>query len=63
MKIHKMISYAKVQEKYGGEYIARRDDKVLVHAKTYPLLVKRLTKEKLDRSKLTIGMVPPKTKI
>ena len=63
MKKDKLISYAKLQENYPNEYVARKDNKVLAHAKTYTQLIKKLTEEKLDRSKLIIGFVPPVDKI
>ena len=52
------ISYAKLQENYGGEYIARRDDHIIAHAKTYPQLLKKLAHKKINRSTLSIGFVP-----
>ena len=63
MKIPAAISYMKLQEKYSGEYIARRGNRILVHAKTYPSLKKKLVKEHLDRSQLIVGFVPPKNTI
>ena len=59
----KLISYAKLQERYPNEYVARKDNKVLAHAQTYPRLIKKLAREKLDRSLLVIGFIPPKDKI
>jgi hypothetical protein len=46
MKKDKLVSYAKLQENYPNEYIARKDNKVLAHAKTYTQLVKTLTQRK-----------------
>ncbi len=54
------ISYAKFQEKYAGEYIARKNNQVLAHAKTYSQLIKKLVQKHIDRTILTIGFVPPK---
>ena len=56
-KKEKIISYAKLQEKYPGEYIARSGQKIPMHAKTYPLLIQRMIKKHLDRSKVSIGFV------
>ena len=56
----KSISYVKFQKRYPDEYIARKESKVLAHAKTYIALTKKLDKMNLDRSKLVIGFVPPK---
>ena len=53
-KKEKIISYAKLQEKYPGEYIARSGQKIPMHAKTYPLLIQRMIKKHLDRSKVSI---------
>ena len=63
MKREKLISYAKMQEKYPNEYIARKDNKVFAHAKTIPLLYKRISEEQLNRKELTIGFVPSKHRI
>jgi hypothetical protein len=52
------ISYTKLQENYSGEYIARKGSRIIAHAKTYPLLLKKLTHKKVDRRTLTIGFVP-----
>jgi hypothetical protein len=56
----KAVPYAKFQEKYSDEFIARKDEKVLAHAKTYRALKRKIEKMHLDRSKLVIGLVPPK---
>ena len=63
MKIAKAVSYGQFQKKYSGEYIARRENRVLAHAKTYPLLKKRILQKKLDRKSVIIGFVPPKDMI
>jgi len=63
VKIMKFISYVRLQKNYAGEYIARRGDKTLAHAKTYSQLVKKIACKHLDRTKLTIGLVPPKSTI
>ena len=60
MKKDKLVSYAKLQEKYPNEYIARKDTKVFVHAKTISLLFKRIAQKQLDPKDLTIGFVPSK---
>lgn len=55
----KSISYTKLQKDYAGEYIARKDNRILFHAKTYSQLVKNLLQKHIDRTTLTIGFVPP----
>ena len=59
----KTISYAKLQKNYAGEYIAREDNKILAHAKTYSQLTKKLIQQHINRTKITIGFVPPKKTI
>lgn len=59
----KPIPYVKFQEKYANEFIARKNGKVLAHAKTYTALKRKLAKMHLDRTKLIIGLVPPKNMI
>ena len=54
------ISYAKVQARYGGKFIAHFKDRVLVSDRTYPGLIRKIAQKGLDRKKLTIGLVPPK---
>lgn len=63
MKTPATISYMKLQENYSGEYVARKGNRILVHAKTYPSLKRELVKKHLDRSKLIVGFVPPKNTI
>ena len=59
----KLSPYAKFQKKYANEFIARKNGKVLAHARTYPALKKKIEKLHLDRTKLIIGLVPPKNMI
>ncbi|MBI4341890.1 MAG: hypothetical protein HY599_00810 [Candidatus Omnitrophica bacterium] len=66
MKRHisvKVISYAKLQRRYGGKFIAREDGKVLASGDTYPALLKAIRKRRLDRQALIVGYVPPKKAI
>jgi hypothetical protein len=57
----KAISYATLQKNYPGEYIARKDGKILAHTKTYSQLIKKLNQKRIDRTQIVIGFVPPKT--
>ena len=59
----KTISYARLQESYAGEYIARKDSRILAHAKTYRQLVKKLIQKHINRTIVTIGFVPPKSAV
>lgn len=59
----KAVSYAKLQRRYGGKFIARTDGKVLASGATYPALLKAIRKRALNRKALTIGYVPPKDAI
>lgn len=59
----KTVCYAKLQEHYAGDYIARKGDKILMHAKTYTRLIKKLAQKHINRAALTIGFVPPKETI
>lgn len=58
----KMISYVSLQSKYPNEYVARKDDRIFAHAGTYDRLLEKIKKAKLNRSRMTIGFVPPKDK-
>jgi hypothetical protein len=57
----KAISYTRLQKSYLGEYIGRKNTRILAHAKTYTLLIKKLTQMHIDRKHLVIGFVPPKS--
>ena len=54
------ISYAKLQGRYGGKFIARKDCLVLASAATYGGLIRQIRQKRLDRRTLTFGYVPPK---
>ena len=58
-----VISYAKLQRRYGGKFIAREDGKVLASGATYPQLLKDIRKRRLNRQALIVGYVPPKKAI
>ena len=59
----KTISYAKLQRRYGGKFIARRDGEVLASATTYRALLSAINKRQLDRRLLIIGYISPKDAI
>ncbi|GEM_PF-3169499 len=59
----KTVSYAKLQEHYASDYIARKGDKIFMHAKSYTQLMKKLARKHINRTALTIGFVPPKETI
>ena len=50
-----VISYAKLQRRYGGKFIARENGTVLASGATYPQLLKVIRKRRLNREVLTIG--------
>jgi len=54
------ISYAKLQRRYGGKFVARQDGKVLASGATYRELLHALTKRRLNRRRVSVGYVPPK---
>ena len=56
----KAISYAKLQRRYGGKFIARQDGKVLASGATYRELLRAIRKHQLNRQALIIGYVSPK---
>ena len=58
-----VISYAKLQRRYGGKFIAREDGKVLASGVTYRALLQAIRKQKLNRQSLIVGYVPPKKAI
>ncbi len=57
------VSYAKLQRRYGGKFIARTNGKVLASGATYPKLLQDIRKRRLDRLALIVGYVPPKNAI
>ena len=59
----KVISYAKLQHRYGGKFIAREDGKVLASGDTYRKLLQAIRKRRLNRQLLIVGYVPPKKAI
>ena len=59
----KVISYAKLQRRYGGKFIAREDGKVLASGDTYRKLLQAIRKRRLNRQLLIVGYVPPKKAI
>ena len=61
--VMKAISYAKLQRRYGGKFIAREDGKVLVSGTTYRQLLQAIRKHRLNRQRLIVGYVPPKDAI
>ena len=56
----KAISYAKLQRRYGGRFIARQDGKVLASGATYRGLLRVIRRRQLNRQALIIGYVSPK---
>lgn len=56
----KAISYAKLQRRYGGRFIARQDGKVLASGVTYRGLLRVIRRRQLNRQALIIGYVSPK---
>ena len=59
----KTASYAKLQPRYGGRFIARADGHVLASGATYRQLLAAIRKRRLQRGRLIIGYVPPKDAI
>lgn len=59
----KTISYAQLQKKHAGEYIARRDNRIVACAKTYSELIRKLAQRHIDRTELVLGFVPPQKTI
>ena len=59
----KVISYAKLQRRYGGKFIAREDGKVLASGETYRALLSAIRKRHLNRQTLIIGYIPPQKAI
>lgn len=56
----KRISYLKLQEKYGGEFIAARKSRIVAHAKTMEALFRRLKKRGISYGPaIRIGRVHP----
>ena len=59
----KAISYAKLQRRYGGKFVARENGKVLASGTTYRQLLKAIRTRRLNRQRLIVGYVPPKDAI
>ena len=59
----KAISYAKLQRRYGGQFIARQDGKVLASGVTYRELLRVIQRRQLNRQALIIGYIPPQKAI
>ena len=59
----KVISYATLQRRYGGKFIARENGKVLASGETYRKLLQAIRKRRLNRQALIVGYVPPKKAI
>lgn len=59
----KAVSYAKLQHRYGGQFIAREDGRVLASGTTYRQLLQAIRKRGLKRDDLIVGYVPPKDAI
>jgi hypothetical protein len=57
----KIISYAKLQKDYAGEYIGRKNSRIVAHAKSYSQLVRKLIQKHINRQDIAIGLVPPKS--
>jgi Family of unknown function (DUF5678) len=53
------IDYIQLQERYGGRYIARRDDEVIASAETYDALSGQLDGMAVDWGTLVIEYVEP----
>ena len=53
------VDYARLQEQYGGRYVAERDGTVVASAETYDALIDALEAAKVDRSELVIEYVEP----
>ena len=56
-------SYAKLQRRYGGKFIARQNGHVLASGATYRTLLAAMRKRHLDRRQLVVGYVPLKDAI
>lgn len=61
--VMKTISYAKLQRRYGGKFIAREDGRVLASGVTYRQLLQAIRQRRLKRDQVIVGYVPPKDAI
>ena len=57
------ISYARLQRRYGGKFIARHDGEVLASGASYRALLQAIRKRRLKRQDVIVGYVPPKDAI
>jgi hypothetical protein len=54
------INLIKFQQKYGGKYIARKGNKVILSAKTFNYLVKKIKINHLTAKNFIFTYIPPK---
>ena len=52
-------SYAELQEKYGGQFVALRGGQVVAAAKTYRELLEAVQHAGVDRTELTFEHIEP----
>ncbi len=57
------MDYTKFQEKYGGQFIARKGDEVIASADTHGELVRKLEEKGVQFTDITFGYVRPKDRI
>jgi hypothetical protein len=53
------VDYISLQQRYGGRYIARRDEQVIADAASYDELIDNLENAMIDWSKIIIEYVEP----
>ena len=61
--MRKAVSYANLQRRYGGRFIARKNSKVLASGVTYAQLLRAIHKHRLNRQHVIVGYVPPQSAI
>ncbi len=57
------VHYAEIQERYGGQYVARLGGKVIAHAATYRELSEHLDRISVPWPDVVIEYVDPSTSV
>ena len=54
------VNYAKLQQRYGGKYVARIGNSVIAFGKTFEELIKQLERKHLINKNFSFAYIPPK---
>jgi hypothetical protein len=57
------MSYAEIQEKYGGQFVARKGDEVVASARTHGDLVRELEAKGVDLTQVVFEFVKRRDRV